>query len=231
MKISTQKFSGGEWRPKWLKSWLNRNRQNWVTQLVQACSAVRCQRLCVPFVVARHIYVFNVLDLQHLQFTILDCYSIGSILTCELSCCILSMLDLRRRWRSSMVATEVFFSLSCSDLWNTQWNWISSVIRINFNTVLPVLDVKKPQANKHINNRKYKHQAHINASGTHEPAHTHIIIIIIIIIIIVFLEHLSMWNMLNYTEQGEIQKYTAHVHKILKTSCIQTIMLKHPTKQ
>ena len=47
----------------------------------------------------------------------------------------------------------------------------------------------------------------------------------------VFLERLSMWNMLNCTEQVQIQKYKTHVCKTPKTACVQTIMLKHPTKQ
>ena len=40
-----------------------------------------------------------------------------------------------------------------------------------------------------------------------------------------------MWNMLNYAEQGQIQKYKTHAYKTLKTAGVQTIMLKHPTKQ
>ena len=49
----------------------------------------------------------------------------------------------------------------------------------------------------------------------------------------VFLERLSMWNVLNYAEQVQIQKIK-HMHiayKTPKTACVQTIMLKHPTKQ
>ena len=37
--------------------------------------------------------------------------------------------------------------------------------------------------------------------------------------------------MLNCAEQVQIQKYKAHVYKTLKTASVQTIMLKHPTKQ
>ena len=47
----------------------------------------------------------------------------------------------------------------------------------------------------------------------------------------VFLERLSMWNMLSYAEQVQIQKYKTHAYKTLKTAGVQTIMLKHPTKQ
>ena len=48
----------------------------------------------------------------------------------------------------------------------------------------------------------------------------------------VFLEHLSLWNMLNCAEQVEIQKYKTHTYnyKTLKTVGVQIIMLKHPTK-
>ena len=46
----------------------------------------------------------------------------------------------------------------------------------------------------------------------------------------IFLEHLSMWNMLNCTEQVQIQKYKTHAYKTLKTVGVQVIMLKHPTK-
>ena len=58
-----------------------------------------------------------------------------------------------------------------------------------------------------------------------------IIIIIIIIIMSVFLERLSMWNMFNCTEQGQTQKYKTHAYKTLRTAGVQTIMMKHPTKQ
>ena len=37
--------------------------------------------------------------------------------------------------------------------------------------------------------------------------------------------------MLNCAEQGQIQKCKAHVYKTLKTAGVQTVMLKHPTKQ
>ena len=47
----------------------------------------------------------------------------------------------------------------------------------------------------------------------------------------VFLERLSMWNMLYCAEQVQIQKYKTHAYKTLKTVGVQTIMLKHPTKQ
>ena len=47
----------------------------------------------------------------------------------------------------------------------------------------------------------------------------------------VFLERLSMWNMLNCAEQVEKQNYKTHAYKTLKTACVQTVMLKHPTKQ
>ena len=45
------------------------------------------------------------------------------------------------------------------------------------------------------------------------------------------LERLSMWNMLNCAEQVQIQKDKTHAYKAPKTAGIQTIMLKHPTKQ
>ena len=47
---------------------------------------------------------------------------------------------------------------------------------------------------------------------------------------IVFLEHLSIWNMLNYAEQVQIQKYKTHADETPKTAGVQTIMLKHPSK-
>ena len=58
-----------------------------------------------------------------------------------------------------------------------------------------------------------------------------IIVMIIIMIMSVFLEHLSMLNMISCAEQGQLQKYKAHGYKSLKTAGVQTIMLKHPTKQ
>ena len=53
MKISAQKFSGGEWVARVTEKLINSK----LTKLGQACSAVRCQWLCVPFVVARHICI------------------------------------------------------------------------------------------------------------------------------------------------------------------------------
>ena len=47
----------------------------------------------------------------------------------------------------------------------------------------------------------------------------------------IFLERLFTWNMLNCAEQVQIQKYKTHAYKTLKTAGVQTIMLKHPTKQ
>ena len=47
----------------------------------------------------------------------------------------------------------------------------------------------------------------------------------------VFLERFSMWNTLNCTEQVQIQKYKTHAYKTPKTAGVQTVMLKHPTKQ
>ena len=47
----------------------------------------------------------------------------------------------------------------------------------------------------------------------------------------IFLEHLSAWNMLSHAEPVQIQKYKTHAYNALKTAGIQTIMLKHPTKQ
>ena len=47
----------------------------------------------------------------------------------------------------------------------------------------------------------------------------------------IFLERLSMLNMLNCAEQVQIQKYKTHAYKTLKTAGVETIMLKHPTKQ
>ena len=40
-----------------------------------------------------------------------------------------------------------------------------------------------------------------------------------------------MWNMLNCAEQVQIQKYKTHANTTPKTADVQTIMLKHPTKQ
>ena len=40
-----------------------------------------------------------------------------------------------------------------------------------------------------------------------------------------------MCNMLNCAEQVQVQKYETHAYKTLKTAGVQTIMLKHPTKQ
>ena len=54
--------------------------------------------------------------------------------------------------------------------------------------------------------------------------------IIIIISILVFLESLSTWNMLSCAEQILIQSKT-YTGKTPKTARVQTIMLKHPTKQ
>ena len=47
----------------------------------------------------------------------------------------------------------------------------------------------------------------------------------------VFLKRFSMWNMLNCAEQVYIQKYKTDAYKTLKTAGVQTVMLKHPTKQ
>ena len=58
-----------------------------------------------------------------------------------------------------------------------------------------------------------------------------IITIIIVITMSIFLERLSMGNMLNWAEQVQMQKYKTHAYKTLKTAGVQTIMLKHPTKQ
>ena len=40
-----------------------------------------------------------------------------------------------------------------------------------------------------------------------------------------------MRNMLNCAEQVQIQIYKTHAHKTPKRAGVQTIMLKHPTKQ
>ena len=40
-----------------------------------------------------------------------------------------------------------------------------------------------------------------------------------------------MRNMLNCAEEMQIQKYKTHAYKTLKTAGVQTIMLKHQTKQ
>ena len=37
--------------------------------------------------------------------------------------------------------------------------------------------------------------------------------------------------MLNCAEQVKIQKYKTHAYKTPKTACVQSVMLKHPTKQ
>ena len=47
----------------------------------------------------------------------------------------------------------------------------------------------------------------------------------------VFLERLSRRNMLNCAEQVQIQKFKTRACKTPKTVGVQTIMLKHPTKQ
>ena len=73
----------------------------------------------------------------------------------------------------------------------------------------------------------------------HQPPYTHhtdnnrctLRSLSIIIIMSVFLESLSMWNMLNCAEQAQIQKYKTHAYKTPKTACVQSIMLKQPTKQ
>ena len=44
-------------------------------------------------------------------------------------------------------------------------------------------------------------------------------------------ECLSMWNMLSCAEQVQIQKYKTHAYKMLKTTGVETVMLKNPTKQ
>ena len=46
----------------------------------------------------------------------------------------------------------------------------------------------------------------------------------------IFLERLSIWNMLNWAEQVQIQKYKTHAYQTLETVCVQIIILKHPTK-
>ena len=47
---------------------------------------------------------------------------------------------------------------------------------------------------------------------------------------IVFLEHLSMWNMLNCTEQVQMQKYKTHAYITPVMACVQKSLLEHPTK-
>ena len=37
--------------------------------------------------------------------------------------------------------------------------------------------------------------------------------------------------MLNCAEQMQIQKYKTHAYKTPKTAYVQTVLLKHPTKQ
>ena len=44
-----------------------------------------------------------------------------------------------------------------------------------------------------------------------------------------FLEHLSMWNMLNRAEEVQVQKYKTHAYQTPETPGVQTI--KDPTKQ
>ena len=41
----------------------------------------------------------------------------------------------------------------------------------------------------------------------------------------------SVQNMHSCAEHVQIQKYTTRVYKTLKTACVQTVMLKHPTEQ
>ena len=53
----------------------------------------------------------------------------------------------------------------------------------------------------------------------------------LIIIMSVFLERLFMSNMLSCAEQVHVQKYKTHAYMTPKTACVQTILLKHPTKQ
>ena len=38
----------------------------------------------------------------------------------------------------------------------------------------------------------------------------------------IFLERLSTWNMLNCTEQVQIQKYKTHAYNTPKTPCVQS---------
>ena len=52
-----------------------------------------------------------------------------------------------------------------------------------------------------------------------------VMIIIIIMITIVFLERLSIWNMLNCSEQVQAQKYQPHSFKTPNTACVQTIKI------
>ena len=47
----------------------------------------------------------------------------------------------------------------------------------------------------------------------------------------VFQEHLSMWNILSCAQQVQIQKYKTHAYKTLETAGVQTVMLRHPSKQ
>ena len=46
-----------------------------------------------------------------------------------------------------------------------------------------------------------------------------------------FLECFSMQNMLYWAEWVQIQKHKTHAYKTPQTAGVQTIMLKHPTKQ
>ena len=48
---------------------------------------------------------------------------------------------------------------------------------------------------------------------------------------IVYLDRLSTRNMSNCSEEVQIHKYKTHAYKTPKTACVQTIMLKHLTKQ
>ena len=55
--------------------------------------------------------------------------------------------------------------------------------------------------------------------------------IIVMVVMSVFWGRLSMWNMLNYAEQVQMQKCKAHAYKTPKTAGVQIIILKHPTTQ
>ena len=54
---------------------------------------------------------------------------------------------------------------------------------------------------------------------------------IVMMTMIVFLERHSLWNLVSWAEQEQIQNFKTHAKKIPKTACIQTVMLKYPTKQ
>ena len=71
----------------------------------------------------------------------------------------------------------------------------------------------------------------ITQTTTATTTTTTTIIIIIIIIMGVFLERLSIGGMLNCAEQVQIQKFKTHAYETPQTARVQTIMLKHPTKQ